>query len=365
MVETEDPPTGAMTLEDAVERFGSSEPLAAWRKASGRGYGVDAFSRAFLDRDSLVDEDAWENARKQQAASRECQDAAERLSADIVERFVNGELVAWGRPDHPATSYVKLPSDAWNYLSPDWLKNTAVTDVEVSYFSVRVFPAVFVDSRWDGGLPLMEAARLLDSYLADDLVAPWSPKLPNSTPDQNWADGSTSWAADQLWRIICRYQTVKAVSLYVRNPDDSNWFNIHEITADLKDSDSDRLDFIESRIRLDCWDEPVSCVLVRFDEEPKDAPQKSGENVGAQKENAPPEIREKPRFSKDKVELAYRERFENWPDDELPPSRVDDEIWGRKECGASREIVREFRNSIAPKSWISAGRRKKSHNSGG
>jgi len=61
--------------------------------------------------------------------------------------------------------------------------------------------------------------------------------------------------------------------------------------------------------------------------------------------------------TKKEAENAYCTRVKEWPKNTPPPSRSDDETWG-KEHGLSRDRVRHLRINHAPKEWSKKGRRK-------
>jgi len=126
----------------------------------------------------------------------------------------------------------------------------------------------------------LEACKLLDPSCAEDLTAPWTPTLPDGEPDQDWANFSRMYAAGEMWGIICRWQARGAISLCLRSPDDGEWHRIYELTSELNEGDYERVDFVESRIRLDAWKEPVQCLLIRYDEDPSDTPIQEGANAG-------------------------------------------------------------------------------------
>ena len=63
----------------------------------------------------------------------------------------------------------------------------------------------------------------------------------------------------------------------------------------------------------------------------------------------------KRRYSRAKAEREYQARVKNWPADERPPSRLDDESWLKKEFGVPRDKAREIRKKHAPPEWQKSG----------
>ena len=67
------------------------------------------------------------------------------------------------------------------------------------------------------------------------------------------------------------------------------------------------------------------------------------------------ETPKKQRFSQAKAERAYKVRVENWPADDRPPSRADDESWLKNGFNVPRGKAREIRNEHAPLDWLKSG----------
>jgi hypothetical protein len=83
------------------------------------------------------------------------------------------------------------------------------------------------------------------------------------------------------------------------------------------------------------------------------APESLNDGTG----NKKPKLTSKPPLKKD-LEEAYKQRIKDFDfSGKIPPSRRDDEEWG-KERGLTRTKVRELRREHAPLQWKSLGRRK-------
>lgn len=261
MNENAQPPEGAISLSQVPERFGNPKLYAELEGLSNPGRGVHHPGIGA----SAVD---LEMARVYRATKFEYRAAAEQLSSDIVRKFIEGYLVAWGRNGTPTEPWTFIPPDAWKYLTPNWAKDSAHTQNDITYFNIRVFPAVFVDSSWDGGLPLLEASKLLDPGTAKDLIDPWAPDLLDGKKDEEWADVSRDWAADQAWRIIGKWLLDGFLSIYIRDADTNEWRHIYEVIVGVQLPDWDKVDFARSQIQIPGQDKPVECVLTRSSEEP-------------------------------------------------------------------------------------------------
>lgn len=265
-----EPLPGAVTLLNAMERYGDPKLYAAWKEVKGRVEERNACGLVAVPPVIARTDISPRETKARRDAHAAYHDAGARLSDNIRQQLIVGKLSAWARDGKPAARWVMMPADAWESLTLNWSENTACANGGITYFNIHVSPTVFVDSRWDGGLPLLEACKLMDPILAEDLTAPWTPTLPDGEPDQDWADFDRMYAAGEMWVIICRWHASYEITLYFMSPDDGEWHHIYELTSGLNEGDCKRVDFVESRIRLDAWEEPVPCLLMRYDEDPSD-----------------------------------------------------------------------------------------------
>lgn len=363
MDESTQPLPGAVTLRESVLRYGDLKLYKAWFAAREQCRDLKAShassSSGWVNswrvispgiNASRYEERQIRIRNKFKQASRT---ARKKLTYSVYQRLKEeGDLIAWARCGQPHASFKQIPPDAWSSLTVKWDRNTASTKDGFTYFNIHVFLKLLANPCWDGGLPLLDACKLLDPHLATELTEPWAPDLPDGTIDQYWADGSRDWAAGQMWRIICRYRACSEILLYVLRPDNNEWHYIPENSHGLKKGDFERCDFAESRVRLDTWEEPVSCLLFRCNEQPDEKPIRENTKI----EN----VNKKPMFSEANVTKAYSKRVKEWPDGERNPSQDEDVKWGREKFGAPRDFMRDLRRKFAPDCWHKRGPKRRS-----
>jgi len=268
----EDPPSSAFYLIDAVERLGDTKLVEAWvttraqyiKKGKDWPPGIpepSSWDTYFYGRPS--------GRTKERVNSTNLKSTWESLTEHILDQLSEDRLVAWARDGTPTAQYVKIPSDAWNLLTPDWQDSLAKTSDGILYYSLKVFPAVFVDAVWDKGLRLLDACEFIDPEMAQDLIDPWAPEIEDGERDKDWDEGSRDYARDQLWRVIHGWQKKGVITFFVQKPDTSQWHHILEVGPIPSESESERVDFLASEISIKGVSNPLECCLVRGREFPE------------------------------------------------------------------------------------------------
>jgi len=337
------PPKCAVPLQDACQRFGDLELLEAWREAEptpkirvlhpginpegyklrGKYYTVRGEGRSSNDRNSI----------------------AKSIADGVVRQLLGGNLVAWGKYGKPTAELEPLSSDVWGYVRPNWRDGSAVLKDGTVYYSVKVLPAIIADQRWDGGLSLLDAGEFLCQSTAGDIEHPRVPTLPDGTKDQEWAKSSQRHAIFTMWEMVDTRIRNQLLSIYVRDGEKNAWESLFDVLPEANLPLFDQVDFPNSQLRILENGNPVDCILTRYHEKPDHTPTKN--HTPSDLINSEIDIPSQPQFSKDAATKAYVARVENWPVDIAPPSRADDEKWGKVQFNASRTFVRDLRKTYA------------------
>lgn len=148
------PPSGGVSLREAVEKFTNPELLQSWKdalaalEAAGAARGcqsgeIDPGVASFLT--SPLSWSEWNTRRRSRPPSPvEKLRSAERqlvqaLYADLRQRLLAGELSAWARNGDPITNYQQIPADAWRVLRvKSWSNSIAITRERRCLYDVTV-----------------------------------------------------------------------------------------------------------------------------------------------------------------------------------------------------------------------------------